>query len=92
VILGMWPMAVPFDLVHRTNAVADPGRIQAVTTCWMSLRDFGASFSGEHGIGRAGQAAYDHRAPALIQQYSAAIAALFARMPAAAVRFGPPLS
>jgi hypothetical protein len=56
----------------------------------MAVRDFGASFGGEHGIGRADQAAYDGLTPVAVQKYSAAVAAVFARMPAAAVRFGPP--
>jgi FAD/FMN-containing dehydrogenase len=56
----------------------------------MAVREFGGSFSGEHGIGRANQAAYDHFTPALVQRYSAAVAAVFARIPAAAVRYGPP--
>jgi len=56
----------------------------------MAVRDFGASFSGEHGIGRANQAAYHELTPVAVQKYSAAVAAVFARIPAAAVRFGPP--
>jgi hypothetical protein len=55
----------------------------------LAVGDFGASFSGEHGIGRANQAAYDQFTPLSIRQYSAAIAAVFARRPAAQVRFGP---
>jgi FAD/FMN-containing dehydrogenase len=83
-----------FNLVQRTSTTVDSSRINALRDHVLDLavRDFGASFSGEHGIGRANQAAYDHYIPASIQRYSAAITALFARLPAAAVRFGPPLS
>jgi len=56
----------------------------------LAVEDFAASFSGEHGIGRANQAAYDRFTPVAIQKYSAAIAGVFAATPAAAVRFGPP--
>ena len=82
---------VHFNLVQRTSATADPARVRALRDHVLDLavHDFGASFSGEHGIGRANQGAYDHYTPASIQQYSAAIAAVFARVPAAAVRLGP---
>jgi hypothetical protein len=56
----------------------------------MVVRDFGASFGGEHGIGRANQAAYDELTPVAVQEYSAAVAAVFAPIPAAAARFGLP--
>jgi hypothetical protein len=46
----------------------------------MAVRDFGLSLSGEDGIGRANQAAYDERTPAAVQKYSAAVAAVFARI------------
>jgi FAD/FMN-containing dehydrogenase len=83
---------VHFNLVQRTRAQVDPARVQWLRdhVLELAVRDFGASFSGEHGIGRANQGAYDQYTPASIQHYSAAIAALFAHMPAAAVRFGPP--
>ena len=82
---------VHFNLVRRNKSTPEPGRIQALSDCVldMAVRDFGASFSGEHGIGRANQHAYDQYIPAAIQQYSAAIAAVFSSLPAAAVRFGP---
>ncbi|HWJ33734.1 MAG TPA: FAD-binding oxidoreductase [Steroidobacteraceae bacterium] len=82
---------VHFNLVRRRGTDYDPARVTALRDHVLDLavRDFGASFSGEHGIGRANQAAYDQFTPALVQHYSAAIAAVFARMPAAAVRFGP---
>jgi FAD/FMN-containing dehydrogenase len=82
---------VHFNLIQRNPATRDPARAQAMRDHLLDLavRDFGASFSGEHGIGRANQQAYDQYTPAPIQTYSAAIAAVFARMPAAAVRFGP---
>ena len=82
---------VHFNLLHRAGAPADPAREKAVSRWILELAvgDFGASFSGEHGIGRANQAAYDRFTPLSIQQYSAALAAVFARRPAAQVRFGP---
>jgi len=55
-----------------------------------AVRDFGAGLGGKHGIGRANQAAYDELTPAVVRSYSAAAAAVFARMPAAQVRFCPP--
>jgi len=55
----------------------------------IAVRDFGASLGGKHGIGRANQAAYDELTPAVVRNYSAAAAAVFARMPADQVRFGP---
>ena len=93
---------VHFNLVPRsaakgatkgaTKTKTAPKRVDALReeVLKLAVEDFGASFSGEHGIGRANQAAYDRFTPAAIQQYSAAIAAVFARAPAAAVRFGPP--
>jgi FAD/FMN-containing dehydrogenase len=85
---------VHFNLLRRTQETPSPARLAALRHHILDLavRDFGASFSGEHGIGRANQGVYDHYTPAVTQQYSAAIAALFARLPAAAVRFGPPRS
>ena len=82
-----------FNLVRRSGADYDPVRAVALRDRVLDLavREFGASFSGEHGIGRANQAAYDQFTPGLVQRYSAAVAAFFADMPAAAVRYGPPL-
>ncbi len=83
---------VHFNLVQRTNRPVDAARVSGLRDAVLDLavRDFGASFSGEHGIGRANQRAYDRYTPASIQHYSAALAAVFAAMPATAVRFGPP--
>ena len=85
---------VHFNLIQRHGAKAPAQRLDQLRDHLLNLavRDFGASFSGEHGIGRANQGAYDHYTPASIQSYSAALAAVFARVPAAAVRFGPPRS
>jgi FAD/FMN-containing dehydrogenase len=82
---------VHFNLLHQAGAPADPAREKAVSQRILELAvgDFGASFSGEHGIGRANQAAYDQFTPLSIQHYSAALAAVFAERPAAHVRFGP---
>jgi FAD/FMN-containing dehydrogenase len=83
---------VHFNLVPRASAGDNPSRIAALRdhVLEMAVRDFGASFSGEQGIGRAIQAAYDELTPVAVQKYSAAVAAVFARRPAAAVRSGPP--
>lgn len=77
---------------HIDTAHVDAARVAALRdeVLQLAVEDFGASFSGEHGIGRANQSAYDRFTPMLIQQYSAAVAAVFSRVPAAAVRFGPP--
>jgi FAD/FMN-containing dehydrogenase len=85
---------VHFNLVQRTSTTPEAARTEELRDHVLDLavRDFGASFSGEHGIGRANQGAYDHYTPAAIATYSAAIAGIFARLPAAAVRFGPPPS
>jgi FAD/FMN-containing dehydrogenase len=82
---------VHLNLVPRASAGDNPSRIAALCdhVSEIAVRDFGASFSGEHGIGRADQAAYDELTPVAVQKYSAAVAAVFARTPAA-VRFGPP--
>lgn len=79
------------NLVRRGGPDYDAGRASALSdrVLELAVRDIGASFSGEHGIGRANQAAYDQFTPALVQSYSAVIAAVFAQMPGAAVRFGP---
>jgi len=84
---------VHFNLVQRDGSV-DVARQQEVSdhVLDLAIRTFKASFSGEHGIGRANQRAYDHYTPVSIQHYSAAIAAVFASVPAAAVRFGPQVS
>ena len=80
---------VHFNLV-RTGA-ADPVRYQALREAVLTLavKGFGASFSGEHGLGRAFQDAYDRFTPRLVQDYSAAVAAVFGAG-SAAVRLGPP--
>jgi len=80
---------VHFNLV-RTGA-ADPARYQALreAVLVMAVDGFGASFSGEHGLGRAFQDAYDRFTPRLVQDYSAAVAAVFGAG-SAAVRLGPP--
>jgi FAD/FMN-containing dehydrogenase len=81
---------VHFNLV-RTGA-ADPSRYAALREAVLTLAvdGFGASFSGEHGLGRAFQDAYDRFTPRLVQDYSAAVAAVFGTG-SAAVRLGPAL-
>ncbi len=82
---------VHYNLLYRNNTAPSEARHKELSGRLLELavREFGASFSGEHGIGRANQEAYDRYVPAAIQQHSAAIAAVFSRSPAAAVRFGP---
>jgi FAD/FMN-containing dehydrogenase len=79
---------VHFNLVGS----ADPARRAALRDAVLTLAvdGFGGSFSGEHGLGRAFQDAYDRFTPRPIQDYSAAVAAVFGAG-SAAVRLGPPL-
>lgn len=83
---------VHFNLLQRSRTPPGAERLAALRdrVLAIAVEDFGASFSGEHGIGRANQDAYDRFTPPLQKRYSAAVAAVFARVPAAAVRFGPP--
>jgi FAD/FMN-containing dehydrogenase len=77
-----------FNLVRL--GPADPARLAALKDAVLTLAvdGFGASFSGEHGLGRAFQDAYDRFTPRLVQDYSAAVAAVFGAG-SAAVRLGP---
>lgn len=81
---------VHFNLV-RTGP-ADPARATALreAVLVLAVEGFDASFSGEHGLGRAFQDAYDRFTPRLVQDYSAAVAAVFGAG-SAAVRLGPAL-
>ena len=56
---------VRFNLAPRTSTGDNPARIAALRDHLldMAVRDFGAGFSGEAGIGRANQAAYDELTP-----------------------------
>lgn len=80
---------VHFNLVGP----ADPGRRAALREAVLALAvdGFGASFSGEHGLGRAVQEAYDRFTPRAVQDYSAAIAAVFGRG-SASIRLAPATS
>ncbi|MBO9706720.1 MAG: FAD-binding oxidoreductase [Caulobacter sp.] len=77
---------VHFNLVGST----DPARRETLRHAVLDLavEGFGASFSGEHGLGRAVQAAYDRYVPRAVQDYSAAVAAVFGQG-SASVRLGP---
>ncbi|MBO9557008.1 MAG: FAD-binding oxidoreductase [Caulobacter sp.] len=79
---------VHFNLVGPT----DPERRAMLREAVLGLAvdGFSASFSGEHGLGRAFQDAYDRFIPRLVQDYSAAVAAVFGAG-SAAVRLGPAL-
>lgn len=69
---------------------ADPDRRaplrEAVLT--LAVEGFSASFSGEHGLGRAVQDAYDRFTPRAERNYAAAVAAVFGRG-SASVRLAP---
>lgn len=77
---------VHFNLVGP----ADPDRRAALREAVLTLavNGFSASFSGEHGLGRAVQAAYDRFTPRTVQNYAAAVAAVFGRG-SASIRLAP---
>jgi FAD/FMN-containing dehydrogenase len=77
---------VHFNLVGPVASDRRAALREAVLS--LAVDGFGASFSGEHGLGRAFQDAYDRFTPRLVQDYSAAIAAVFGTG-SAAVRLGP---
>jgi FAD/FMN-containing dehydrogenase len=55
----------------------------------LAVEQFGASFSGEHGIGRANQADYSRYTPSQIKRFSAEVIKVFSTLPSAAIDFGP---
>jgi hypothetical protein len=77
---------VHFNLVGPVDAARRAALREAVLS--LAINGFDASFSGEHGLGRAFQDAYDRFTPRLVQDYSAAVAAVFGTG-SAAVRLGP---
>jgi FAD/FMN-containing dehydrogenase len=81
---------VHFNLVRREPGAHAADRLAALREAVLVLAvgGFGASFSGEHGLGRAVQGPYDRFTPRPIQDYSAAVAAVFGTG-SAAVRLGP---
>jgi FAD/FMN-containing dehydrogenase len=82
---------VHFNLVGPSQkGLTDPERKAALRDAVLTLAvdGFGASFSGEHGLGRAFQDAYDRFTPRLVQDYSAAVAAVFGTG-SASIRLGP---
>ncbi len=83
---------VHFNLVRRNGGAAEPARAEQVREAVLALavEGYGASFSGEHGLGRAVQASYDRFVSPLIQAYSAAVVGVFADASPAALRLGPP--
>ncbi len=78
---------VHFNLVGPVDPERRTALREAVLT--LAVDGFSASFSGEHGLGRAFQDAYDRFTPRLVQDYSAAVAAVFGTG-SASVRLGPP--
>jgi FAD/FMN-containing dehydrogenase len=82
---------VHFNIVRREPALRAADDYQALKDCVLGLavEEFGASFSGEHGLGRANQDAYDRFVPPAVQAYSTALAGLFSEVSPAAMRLGP---
>lgn len=81
---------VHFNLL-RAEGPASPERAAALNDAVLDLavRKHGGSFSGEHGVGRANQAAYDAYTPDDLKRLSGAVVDLFSKAPAGAARFGP---
>ncbi|WP_269713752.1 FAD-binding oxidoreductase [Caulobacter sp. NIBR2454] len=81
---------VHFNLL-RAEGPASPERAAALNDAVLDLavRKYGGSFSGEHGIGRANQAAYDAYTPDDLKRLSGAVVDLFSKAPVGAARFGP---
>lgn len=83
---------VHFNLVRRGPGESALSREDALKACVLRLavEVFGASFSGEHGLGRANQDAYDRFVAPLVKSYSAAVADVFAEVAAPAIRLAAP--
>jgi FAD/FMN-containing dehydrogenase len=81
---------VHFNLVRREPAAPAANRLDALreAVLVLAIEGFEASFSGEHGLGRAVQAPYDRFTDPRIQDYSAAVAAVFGTG-SASIRLGP---
>lgn len=75
-----------FNLVGPADAYRHAALRDAVLA--LAVDGFSASFSGEHGLGRAVQTAYDRFTPRAVQDYSAAVAAVFGRG-SASIRLAP---
>jgi FAD/FMN-containing dehydrogenase len=56
----------------------------------LAVQGFGGSFSGEHGIGRLNQDAYDRYVPRSERERAGAVAGLFSRRGLGAARYGLP--
>ena len=80
---------VHFNLVGPAEPDRRAALREAVLT--LAIDGFSASFSGEHGLGRAVQDAYDRFTPPAVQDYAAAVAAVFGRG-SASIRLAPALS
>jgi FAD/FMN-containing dehydrogenase len=78
-----------FNLVGPTDPDRRAALREAVLT--LAIDGYAASFSGEHGLGRAVQDAYDRFTPRAVQDYSAAVAAVFGRG-SASIRLAPATS
>ena len=78
---------VHFNVVLPAGADGDhEALIDAVTM--LAVEEFGASFSGEHGVGRSNQAQYDRFVPLPIRDYSGRVVQVFAPAPFGTARFG----
>lgn len=77
---------IHFNLVGPADPIRRAALREAVLT--LAVDGFSASFSGEHGLGRAVQDAYDRFTPRAIQDYAAAVAAVFG-LGSASIRLAP---
>jgi FAD/FMN-containing dehydrogenase len=81
---------VHFNLVRRDASVPfDAARAEALKAhvIQRAVKDFGGSFSGEHGLGPTLQSVYDQLTPSLIKRYAGRLGAAFDAAPSAVVRF-----
>lgn len=82
-----------FNLVHPVGNGTRPlpGFVQRLRSELIerAVVGYGASFSGEHAIGRSNQGFYDRHAPDAIKTIAGRIQRVFAAQPFGAARFGP---
>jgi FAD/FMN-containing dehydrogenase len=81
---------IHFNLLLPAGQPLSAGRRAALREAVLDLaiNEFHGTFSGEHGVGRSNQDAYDRFTPAPVQALSAGLVELFSRSVPAAVRFG----
>jgi len=80
---------VHFNLVAAPDAPLSPERMQALRTCVYDLAvgQFGGSYSGEHGLGRANLDWYRAFTPDLVRELSGGVQNVFAEAPLGSVDF-----